>query len=237
MGHTGVPAGDSRTHHKMVEAETSLGWFREPGHICYQNETTKFCGVEEDCYIGMALPFINESTWDWRVRAVLYLVGLLYSFLGISIISDIFMCAIEKITSKTTEIQIAGDADSPADVIEVPVWNDTVANLTLMALGSSAPEILLAVIGIIGNGFQSEKLGASTIVGSASFNLLAISAVCIAGIPDGETRRIKNFPVFIITATTSIFAYVWLIVVLVFISKDRVEIWEAVLTFLFFPIL
>ena len=41
------------------------------------------------------------------------------SFLGISIISDIFMCAIEKITSKTTEIQIAGDADSPSDVIEV----------------------------------------------------------------------------------------------------------------------
>ena len=29
------------------------------------------------------------------------------------------MCAIEKITSKTTEIQIAGDADSPSDVIEV----------------------------------------------------------------------------------------------------------------------
>ena len=44
------------------------------------------------------------------------------SFLGISIISDIFMCAIEKITSKTTEIQIAGDADSPSDVIEVAVF-------------------------------------------------------------------------------------------------------------------
>jgi solute carrier family 8 (sodium/calcium exchanger) len=122
-------------------------------------------------------------------------------------------------------------------VIEVPVWNDTVANLTLMALGSSAPEILLAVIGIIGKGFESEKLGPSTIVGSASFNLLAISAVCIAGIPDGEIRRIKNFPVFIITAATSILAYVWLIIVLVVISKDRVEIWEAVLTLLFFPIL
>ena len=46
----------------------------------------------------------------------------LSSFLGISIISDIFMCAIEKITSKTTEIQIAGDADSPSDVIEVAVF-------------------------------------------------------------------------------------------------------------------
>merc|ERR1719242_2449172 len=146
------------------------------------------------------------------------------------------MCAIEKITS-TTQIHIANSGDEEPTVIEVPVWNSTVANLTLMALGSSAPEILLAVIGIIGNGFESEKLGPSTIVGSASFNLLAISAVCIAGIPDGETRRIKNFPVFIITATTSIFAYVWLIVVLVVISKDRVEIWEAVLTFLFFPIL
>jgi len=28
-------------------------------------------------------------------------------------------------------------------VIEVQVWNATLANLTLMALGSSAPEILL----------------------------------------------------------------------------------------------
>merc|ERR1711899_103675 len=233
----GVPAGDSRTHHKMVEAETSLGWFREPGHICYQNETTKFCGVEEDCYIGMALPFINESTWDWRVRAVLYLVGLLYSFLGISIISDIFMCAIEKITSKTTEIQIAGDADSPSDVIEVPVWNNTVANLTLMALGSSAPEILLAVIGIIGNNFESEKLGPSTIVGSASFHLLAISAVCIAGVPTNEIRRIKAFPVFIITSFFSIFAYLWIVIVLVVSSPDKVDLWEAIVTFLLFPFL
>merc|ERR1711936_402292 len=230
--HTGVPAGDSRTHHKMVEAETSLGWFREPGHICYQNETTKFCGVEEDCYIGMALPFINESTWDWRVRAVLYLVGLLYSFLGISIISDIFMCAIEKITSKTTEIHIASaDADSPSDVIEVPVWNNTVANLTLMALGSSAPEILLAVIGIIGNNFESEKLGPSTIVGSASFNLLAVSAVCIAGVPTGEIRRIKAFPFF------SVFAYIWVVIVLVVSTPDKVDLWEAIVTFLFFPVL
>ena len=61
----------------MGEAAT-LGWFREPDQICFRNETVKFCGPEEDCYIGMALPFFNESTWDWRVRAVLYLVGLLY---------------------------------------------------------------------------------------------------------------------------------------------------------------
>ena len=49
--------------------------------------------------------------------------------------------------------------------------------------------------------------------------------------------RIGNFVVFCITAATSILAYVWLVIVLVFISKDKVEVWEAVLTFLFFPIL
>jgi len=216
-------------------------WFRKDGEICYRNESGQdpiFCGQQEDCFIGMALPFINESTWDWRVRAVLYLVGLLYSFLGISIISDIFMCAIEKITSKTTEIHIASaDADSPSDVIEVPVWNNTVANLTLMALGSSAPEILLAVIGIIGNNFESEALGPSTIVGSASFNLLAISAVCIAGVPTGEIRRIKAFPVFIITSFFSVFAYIWIVIVLVVSTPDKVDLWEAIVTFLFFPVL
>ena len=60
------------------------------------------------------------------------------------------------------------------------VWNPTVANLTLMALGSSAPEILLSVIEIVGNGFFSGDLGPSTIVGSAAFNLLIIVAVSVA---------------------------------------------------------
>ena len=39
-------------------------------------------------------------------------------------------------------------------VIVVKVWNETVANLTLMALGSSAPEIMLSVIEIWAKGFE-----------------------------------------------------------------------------------
>ena len=42
---------------------------------------------------------------------------------------------------------------------------------------------------------------------------------------------------FCITALFSILAYTWLLVVLVFVSKDLIEIWEAVFTFLFFPVL
>lgn len=43
--------------------------------------------------------------------------------------------------------------------MKVRVWNDTVANLTLMALGSSAPEILLNIIEICGNKFVAGALG------------------------------------------------------------------------------
>lgn len=43
--------------------------------------------------------------------------------------------------------------------------------------------------------------------------------------------------VFVVTTIFSIFAYLWLIVVLILISPDVVELWEAVVTFLFFPIL
>lgn len=45
------------------------------------------------------------------------------------------MCAIEKITSATKKIRIAGPGGEDDDIIEVPIWNGTVANLTLMALG------------------------------------------------------------------------------------------------------
>lgn len=45
------------------------------------------------------------------------------------------MCAIEKITSATKKIRIAGPGGEEDDIIEVPIWNGTVANLTLMALG------------------------------------------------------------------------------------------------------
>merc|ERR1719361_3237858 len=176
-------------------------------------------------------------TWNWQLRAALYLIALLYSFFGISIVSDLFMGAVEKITSSTKKITLASSGEEAPEVIEVPIWNGTVANLTLMALGSSAPEICLAIIGIIGNNFESSPLGPGTIVGSAAYNLLAISAVCVFAIPEGETRRIKNFLVFCITAAFSIFAYIWLIIVLVWSSPGKVEIWEAVLTFLFFPIL
>ncbi len=188
---------------------------------------------------GLLMPFLNEYTWGETGRAAIYLIGLLWSFLGVAIIADIFMCSIEKITSRTRTIRVAtADSSKGYEEIEVKIWNDTVANLTLMALGSSAPEILLSVIEIvIKNRFHSGDLGPSTIVGSAAFNLLVIVGVCVVAIPSPDVRKIKAIKVFAVTAVFCVFAYIWLIIILVLSSPDYIELWEAVLTLLFFPIL
>ena len=187
---------------------------------------------------GKLLPLLNEITWSIGFRIFIYTVGLLWCFLGIAIAANAFMCAIEKITSKTKYIKVASNyAKGGVEEIEIRIWNDTVANLTLMALGSSAPEILLSCIEIIFGGFHSGELGPSTIVGSAAFNLLIITAVCVITIPTPDSRRIKSIGVFATTATFCIFAYVWLIIILMVLSPNYVEPWEAIITFLFFPIL
>ena len=100
------------------------------------------------------------------------------------------------------------------EAIEQSVWNATVANLTLMALGSSAPEIFLAIIETISN-LENEpgELGASTIVGSAAFNLLIITAISIVSV-DETPKKIEDVGVFIITSCWSVWAYIWLYIVL-----------------------
>jgi len=180
---------------------------------------------------GLLLPF-GDHAWDPNLRALLYLVALLYSFFGVAIVADMFMASIEAITMKRTQWEL------PDGRIRTGyVWNDTVANLTLMALGSSAPEIFLSLIDMFRSGMHASDLGSSTIVGSAAFNLLVIVAVCIASIPDGEIRLIEHYPVFLVTAIFSLLAYLWLALILSVVSPDRVEVWEAVATLLILPAL
>lgn len=106
-----------------------------------------------------------------------------------------------------------------------------------MALGSSAPEIILTVFEICADGFFAGALGPSTIVGSAAFNGLVIIAVCVVAINANETRSLQHMGVFFVTAVFSIFAYLWMLVILVGSSPNVIEWWEALITVLFFPIL
>ncbi|XP_042301546.1 sodium/calcium exchanger 1 isoform X3 [Sceloporus undulatus] len=190
------------------------------------------------CKKGVILPIWepqDPSFGDKIARATVYFVAMVYMFLGVSIIADRFMSSIEVITSQEREITIK-KPNGETSKTTVRVWNETVSNLTLMALGSSAPEILLSVIEVCGHGFTAGDLGPSTIVGSAAFNMFVIIALCVYVVPDGEIRKIKHLRVFFVTAAWSIFAYTWLYLILSVISPGVVEVWEGLLTFFFFPI-
>ena len=56
-------------------------------------------------------------------------------------------------------------------------------------------------------------------------------------LPSGETRRQKHLSVFFCTASWSIFAYIWLYLIIAIITPGRIQVWEAILTFCFFPLL
>ena len=198
-------------------------------------------GIPEgvNCGDGLLIPiwkpYDNLSGGDRFGRGVLYIILMVWLFIGVAIVSDRFMESIEMITAQEKEVSIKDPKTGKNQIVIVKVWNETVANLTLMALGSSAPEIMLSVIEIWAKNFEAGDLGPGTIVGSAAFNLFMIIGLCMYVIPDDEVRKIKHLRVFIVTATWSVFAYVWLYVILGPISYGKVESWEGILTFLFFP--
>ena len=193
------------------------------------------------CVGGMFLPFVpGEFLWGRGAHIVIFALLLIWSFLGVAIIADVFMAAIEVITSKKRKVTVMRTDSNGAQVpseIEFLVWNETVANLTLMALGSSAPEILLSVLETLGT-LQKDTtpggLGPGTIVGSAAFNLLAILSICVTAIPKGEVRKIKNVETHTVSAIYSVFAYVWLFLC---VKDNTITIAEAVITFMLFPLL
>jgi len=208
--------------------------------------TTNLSAVGAKCCA--AAPFAVEQLMmmpaqEFRSYSYLFanMILLVYCFGGVSLGANVFMSAIEVITSKEKTKMETHPKTGVKRKIHYRVWNPTVANLTLMALGSSAPEILLSVIEVVlgsGDAFmQSGDLGPSTIVGSAAFNLMVITAVCITAMPDGEVRRIKQLGVFLTTAFFSIFAYVWLLIMVVFVTPGVITVAEGVLTNVFMVLL
>ncbi|VDN91916.1 unnamed protein product [Brugia pahangi] len=200
-----------------------------------QTETDTIKNCVDGMIIPIWRPYLHLNIGDRIFRGVIYFFIIAYVFLGVSIVADRFMSSIEVITSMERTVQVKRPGLEPLKV-KVRIWNDTVSNLTLMALGSSAPEILLSIIEVIGKGFNAGDLGPNTIVGSAAFNLFMIIAICVMAVPNGEIRRQKHLDVFCVTATWSLFAYIWLYLILSVFSPGIIEIWEGLLTFLFFPI-
>lgn len=105
-----------------------------------------------------------------------------------------------------------------------------------MALGSSAPEILLNCIETVTFiDVTPGELGPSTIVGSAAFNLLIITAFSIFAVGSDEKhkdeiKKIDDVGVFVITSIFSVFAYVWMLICLSVWTPDEITLEEALIT-------
>jgi len=171
------------------------------------------------------------SLWGQPGLVCIYLVALVWLFAGIAIVSDIFMESIEAITATTYSVELWDKEKQVTVVMERQIWNATVANLTLMAFGSSMPEILIAIFTTISTiRVKPSELGPSTIVGSAAFNLLVISGVSVVAVGE-EPKAIADMNVFAVTSAFSIFAYLWMYHC---VSDQWVTKAEAIWTFIFF---
>ena len=82
-------------------------------------------------------PFL-EHVW----KAALQIAALLYVFLGVSLIADRLLSAIEVIASMERQVPVRLPSGRIVS-ISIPVWNQTVAHLTLISIATSAPEILV----------------------------------------------------------------------------------------------
>lgn len=56
-------------------------------------------------------------------------------------------------------------------------------------------------------------------------------------VPEGETKSVTDFAVFVFTAIFSLWAYLWMLIVYVMWTPDRVTVLEAVLTLVYLPIM
>lgn len=104
-------------------------------NISFINDTLTQCSrTASPCRPGVLLPVWmpqeNVTIGDTIGRALVYAISLAYLFLGVSIIADRFMAAIEVITSQEKEIHVT-DANGQKQVVMVRYWNETVSNLTV----------------------------------------------------------------------------------------------------------
>lgn len=219
-------------------------------HQYPRGRIVEFTNGEEFCNSYILVP--GMSILPRWFLGIVYFVFLLYLFVGISIISDIFMAGIERITS-TRRDSFRDDGKGGKIKVSIPVWNPTMANLTLMAFGSSAPEILLNTIETIKtlDSDRASELGIATIIGSASFNFLVITGISIAAVSEEEdtrdqaerqaddtplgVKKIRDVGVFTTTTIFSLGAYAWLFYCLY--GDREVTLVEAIITFAMFFVL
>jgi hypothetical protein len=91
-----------------------------------------FCNTSQDTQKDscknkktLLLPlFSNELEWNRCTRAGLYCGGLVYFFIGVAIVSEVFMASIETIVSRTKRVFNANalQSESSSSSVAVVKW-------------------------------------------------------------------------------------------------------------------
>ncbi|XP_026445162.1 magnesium/proton exchanger-like [Papaver somniferum] len=183
--------------------------------------------------------FSKESSLGDGFRAFLYLLGVAYCFIGLSAITARFFRSMENVVKQTREVEYIDPITNAETIRHEKVWNYTIADITLLAFGTSFPQISLATIDAIRNLGQiyAGGLGPGTLVGSAAFDLFPIHAVCVIVPKAGELKKISDIGVWLVELFWSFWAYIWLYIILEVWTPNVVTLWEALLTVLQFGLL
>ncbi|KAB1202328.1 Magnesium/proton exchanger [Morella rubra] len=161
-----------------------------------------------------------ETDLGAGIRALLYILGLAYCFIGLSAITARFFRSMENVVKQTRKVVEIDHSTNMETVRHEKVWNYTIADITLLAFGTSFPQISLATIDAIRNigKLYAGGLGPATLVGSAAFDLFPIHAVCVVIPKAGELKKISDIGVWLVELFWSFWAYTWLYIILELVS-------------------
>lgn len=95
--------------------------------------------------------FSFETSLGDALRIFLYFMGLAYCFIGLSAITARFFRSMENVVKHSRKV-VEIDPHTNTEIIRYEkVWNFTIADISLLAFGTSFPQISLATIDAIRN--------------------------------------------------------------------------------------
>ncbi|XP_074356951.1 magnesium/proton exchanger [Apium graveolens] len=183
--------------------------------------------------------FRGEATLPVWFRTFLYFLAVAYCFIGLSAITGRFFRSMENVVKQTRKVVEIDPYTKTETVRYEKVWNYTIADISLLAFGTSFPQISLATIDTIRNigNLYAGGLGPGTLVGSAAFDLFPIHAVCVVVPKAGELKKISDLGVWLVELFWSFWAYIWLYIILEVWTPNVITLWEAALTVLQYGLL
>ena len=158
-----------------------------------------------DLSLNCVKPSINDfpgdfMTQDQRLKhggVVVHILLAIYLFIALAFLCEVYF--IPSLKEITTKLQLHSDGGAA----------------TLLAAGSSAPELFTSFIGVF---ITESDIGQGTIVGSAVFNMLFVIAVC--GLFSGCALQLTPWPL-----VRDCVCYILGITALVAVTYDQIIYW------------